>query len=388
MTYTNNTRVLHVNNVADVGPALVHFARSLGKQWAMKYLPAGRGRTVEVVCSRLRDYLDFQQIRKRADIIDIHFATNGYYAYGAKPTVLHVHGSDIRKDRQHPLTGKLVNYALSQADAVICATPDLLPWVRQTRPDAQWLPNPVPTSFFPTTPPRTGQPGRVILSSRWDDTKGIDVLLPLVSELRAGGYEVHTLDWGPHARAAADRGAILHPHMDPVSFAQFLASARVVVGQLEFPALSMTDYQTLALGVPLVGAASLEKAPIVAVQCENSPSQRQARNNGYLPELESSGAGPGPWVSPAGTTRVAHCASVGSDAGVRPGTAAGQPSESESGAQPIRRCPRAIAQAVQELAETSCPDAAEHRRTWVESTHHPRIAVAALEEVYTRILQP
>lgn len=373
MTYTDNTRVLHVNNVAGVGPALVHYARSQGKHWAMKYLPAGRGRAAEVVRSRLRDFIDFQQIRKHADLVDIHFATNGYYAFGGTPTVLHLHGTDIRKDRQHPLTGHLVEYALNRADAVICATPDLLPWVHGSRPDAQWLPNPVPTSFFPTTPPRPGKPGRVILSSRWDDTKGVDVLLPLISELRRRNCDVHTLDWGPHAAAAAKQGATLHPLMDPVDFAQFLASASVVVGQLEFPALSMTDYQTLALGVPLVGAASLEDAPIVAVRCENSPSQERARNSGYLAEGEyASGA----------HTSGAHT----SGASVDLAATAGRPSRSDSGRQLIERCPQAIAEAVEELAATSGPDAAAHRRAWVEITHHPRAAVATLEEVYARVL--
>ena len=343
MSYSPSSRVVHVNEVAQVGSALVRQARSDGKSWALRPIPPGRGKPSQVIHKRLGDFVDWSRQRLKADLVDVHFATNGYYGWGSQPFVLHLHGTDIRRDWQSPILHPVIEHSLRRADAVVCATPDLLGWVSALRPDAQWLPNPVPASFFTPNSTRP-RPGRVLFSSRWDDTKGVDVLLPLAANLIASGLQVIGLNWGPLAHAASDAGVHLYDYMSPVEFANLIASSEVVVGQLEFPTLSMTDYQTLALGRPLVAAASMEDAPIVAVDTLSSPTSRGSD--------------------------IAH---------------------SKLPDQPVPRCPDAIAHQIRQICTGNHHLSPKHTappvlRKWVEGAHHPRAAVQTLEEVYRRVL--
>ncbi|MCI5825533.1 MAG: glycosyltransferase [Arcanobacterium sp.] len=262
--YNSRTRVLHVNKIALVPETLVREARMEGKMWALRPIPPGRGAAMTVLRSRLQDYVQWRKVAPTADIVHVHYATNGYYGWGNKQFVLHVHGSDIRKDWQSPVLRPMITHSLATADAVICATADLLEWVQNIRSDALWVPNPVPEEFLR---PHLKQPRekRIVFSSRWDSTKGVELLVPLARELIARGYEVVGLDWGADKDQAAEIGVRLVPRMDPTRFSSFLASAQLVVGQLQYPVLSMTDYQTMALNRPLVGAANSEDAPMIVV---------------------------------------------------------------------------------------------------------------------------
>lgn len=268
--YTSNSRVLHVNQIAGVPSTLVRQARAEGKRWALKTIPVGRGNPARVVKTRLDDLIQWSRVRSHADIIHVHYAPNGYYGWGDLPFVLHVHGSDIRKDWEKPIFREVITHSLRRADAVLYSTSDLYHHLEKIRPDAVWAPNPVPPEFFEDRPypPISDQ---IVFSSRWDDTKGIELLLPLAEKLLEEGFHVTGLDWGENADEARKLGVELHPLMQPAEFSDFLASARLVVGQLKFGTLSMTDYQTLALNRPLVCAANPENPPAIAVSCHGFP---------------------------------------------------------------------------------------------------------------------
>lgn len=265
--YSESSKILHVNEIANVPSTLVAAARSDGKEWALHRIPAGKGNPLKVGFTRLQDLVAWQEIRKEAQLLHVHYATNGYYGWGKKAFVLHLHGSDIRRDWKKPVLRQVITKSLRRADAVLYATPDLKEWICDIRPDAQWLPNPVPNEFLASTPTISVKPKRIFFSSRWDEAKGIDILLPLAKLLVKNGYEVVGVDWGTHTSHAVECGVRLFPRMSQKDFRNFLATAAVVVGQLQFPSLSMTDYQTLALGKPLVSAANKEGAPTFMVEC-------------------------------------------------------------------------------------------------------------------------
>ncbi|MFP7696341.1 glycosyltransferase [Trueperella sp. LYQ143] len=347
-SYGLQTRILHINEVANVPSTLVAHARQSGKQWALHRIPAGRGCPVRVLGSRLVDLERFSRFAHQADLIDLHYATNGYYGWGSIPLVLHLHGSDVRKDWQRPGLRYVISRTLERADAVVCATPDLLEWVRPVRPDARWLPNPLPPQYV-TAPPAPVIPRRIFLSSRWDLTKGLDVLLPLARELVERGYEVVGVDWGTHTAQARNAGVRLFPHCAPSEFAQLLASAQVVVGQVEFSLLTMTDYQALSLGRPLVAAASVEGAPIAAVDVRTAPSSVQY-----------------PHVMPGDFRLWPHT-----------GLTARDP-------QQIANLVEAICAGDHVLADS--PDNALLRREWVMERHGVEVALAAVERVYREVL--
>lgn len=264
--YTSETKVLHVNKIAGVPETIVAHARREGKAFALKEIPAGRGNPLTVAKKRLDDLIDWPRVKSEADIIHLHYATNGYYGWGSKPFVLHVHGSDIRRDWHTPLLRQVITHSLAKADVVLYATPDLYEHVKQIRPDALWAPNPVPEEFF-EAPLIPVAKNRVVFSSRWDNTKGLDIQLPLAKALSSKGIETVGINWGTHTAEAQAAGVKLLPKMKPDQFARFLGSATVVVGQLEYAALSMTDYQTLALNRPLVCAANVENPPALTVTC-------------------------------------------------------------------------------------------------------------------------
>lgn len=334
--YSETTRVVHVNEVANVPSTLVEVAQQQQKPWSLRRIPAGKGNPLKVIATRLLDLASWVVARHSADIVHVHYAANGYYGWGRKPFVLHLHGSDVRKDWQKPVLRQVISYSLRRADAVICATPDLVDWVSAVRPDAQWVPNPLPLEFFSTSQV-TPVPGRVVFSSRWDETKGLDLLLPLASLLVKAGVEVHGLDWGSHAAEARDAGVILHPLMSLTDFADFLASASLVVGQLQFAALSMTDYQTLALGRPLLCSASVESAP-------------------------------------TGSAPVASVVAPGEDF-------------PKGATDCFPRDPELLAGWIGKVL--SAPDDYEQaasRREWVHQHHHPQQVVTKLEEIYQELL--
>lgn len=270
VVYSSQTKVLHVNKIAGVPETLVAQARKMGLPWALKEIPAGRGKIPTVVKTRLEDLVAWPRVYAQADLIHLHYATNGYYGWGSKPFVLHLHGSDVRRDWKKPVLREVITHSLQRADAVLYATPDLYQHIKSIRPDAQWAPNPVPTSFFQTQIDTVAE-NTVVFSSRWDDTKGLELLLPLAATLISRGVRVVGIDWGTHKQQAREAGVELYPLMAPPDFAKFLASGGVVVGQLKFPALSMTDYQTLALNRPLVCAANVEQPPALTVTCEDEP---------------------------------------------------------------------------------------------------------------------
>ncbi|MCS4484028.1 glycosyltransferase [Gleimia sp. 6138-11-ORH1] len=341
--YSAATKVVHVNEIANVPSTLVAQAQHEGKAWSLQRIPAGKGHPLRVISSRLQDLFHWLRKRRGADLIHLHYAANGYYGWGKLPFVLHLHGSDIRKDWQKPGLKQVISKSLRRADKVLCATPDLLPWVQKVRPDAVWVPNPLPLEFFiPIDTPVVS--GRVVFSSRWDDTKGLDVLLPLAQELVDAGVEVHGLDWGDQAFRAAELGVVLHPLMPLPEFARFLASADLVVGQLQFAALSMTDYQTLALGRRLLCSQSVEAVPAATVAASDSNFPEGAAQPTLLEH-----------VSPLPAT--------------------------------LPRDPKAIAKwIISQLAEVDSPAAMQARRDWVYENHHPANVVARLEEIYREIV--
>ncbi|WP_165218794.1 glycosyltransferase [Schaalia sp. ZJ1691] len=266
--YSNDSRILHVNEVANVASTLVDEARHEGKNWRLRRIPAGRGNIFTVATSRARDLVTARKLIGASDVVHLHYATNGYLIWGSTPSVLHLHGSDIRKDWKRPLLKSVISASLRAADAVVYSTPDLYQWIEDMRPDATWIPNPVPRSFLEPVPGVT-RSERIVFSSRWDETKGIELLLPLAQRLVEAGCEVVGLDWGTHREDARRVGVKLEPLMDHHEFKGFLAGAKVVVGQLKFPALSMTDFQTMALGIPLICSANSEQPPAYTVTCDD-----------------------------------------------------------------------------------------------------------------------
>jgi hypothetical protein len=251
-------RVVHVNDIAGVSTTLVEAARADGQAWSVWRVPAGRGRLPRPLLDRSSDYLRWLRHRGRFDVWHVHYGVTGYYGWAlfrGKPTVLHLHGTDVRQDLRSPWLGPVVAHAIRSADCVLYSTPDLAQSVLARRPDAVWFPAPVSGDAFSEQLPRppAGAP-RVFFGSRWDVVKGAPALIRLAAAVREARPEVELvgIDWGTHREQAAAAGVRLLPRRSPATFRRLLTDAHVVVGQLSTGILALSDLEAMALGRPLV----------------------------------------------------------------------------------------------------------------------------------------
>ena len=259
--YTADSRVLHLGNVANTAFNAVSWARQTGRNWALRPIPAAPSlASPSAWLARGTDAADYLLGAPRPDLAHIHYGPNGYYGELKRaPYVLHLHGTDLRQDLHRPLIGNLEKLALQRADAVIVATPDLLPAARELRPDAVWIPNALPTQTFlsasahqPKHAP-VSTPPTVFFSARWDDSKGGPGLVELARDLIAEGVSVVGVDWGTYSTQASAVGVHLMPLLSPTKFVSALRGADLVVGQFASGSLGISDLEAMSTGVPLVG---------------------------------------------------------------------------------------------------------------------------------------
>lgn len=262
--YTTSSRILHLGNVANTGLNAVDWARRSGRNWALRPIPAAPNMaSASAWLARGADAARYAIDVPSPDLAHVHYGPNGYYGeLKGSPYVLHLHGTDLRQDLHRPLIGHLERLALKRADAVIVATPDLLPAARELRPDAVWIPNALPTRTFlnasarrPGSGPARERPS-VFFSARWDDSKGGLSLVELAENLVCQGVDVVGVDWGIYRTQAASAGVRLLPLLSPAKFASALGSADVVVGQFASGSLGISDLEAMSTGVPLVGRVS------------------------------------------------------------------------------------------------------------------------------------
>lgn len=255
-------RVLHVNDVARIGSALVAEATRQGLDWSL-YDTARVDPSWSPGTRALRRALrgaawEAGLLRRavRADLLSIHGATvTAHTRWLRRPYTLHLHGTDIRERRYEERWAALVTSAVRKAQDVYYTTPDLAEHVLDLRADATLQPVIVDVSEMPeATAATTGRP-RILFPSRWDPAKGGERQLELLRALRARlGDDVvlEGLDWGANARLAArDHGVRLLGRMSHEAYARWLASGTLAVGQLT-GTMGVSELEALATGVPLV----------------------------------------------------------------------------------------------------------------------------------------
>lgn len=254
--------VLHLGDIAGTSRNVIEVADAKGLTWILRDVPAGRGTNPAVVMlRRLRDLIAVRSIRPRPSILHINYGVSGYYGWGRRNVVLHLHGTDVRSDLHSRILGPVVRTSIKRADVVLYSTPDMAAAVKAIRADAQWFPAslpPVAGVRLPLPEPRRGT--RIFFASRWDDSKGALQLLELASELRRDHPELElvALDWGTYAQRARNLGMRMLPHMSPDEFRAQLAAADVVIGQLALGALGLSDLEAMAQARPLVARFTLD----------------------------------------------------------------------------------------------------------------------------------
>jgi hypothetical protein len=265
-------RVLHVHDCAFTAQNLVDHARAVGLAW--RFLPpaapagtrwdgpVGQARKVVVGGAWATRLLAGS---RWADLMHVHAATTvRHVAWTRAPYVVHLHGSDITPRLYEPGYRDHVLRALHDARAVVYATPDLWEHVRNIRPDAVHLPQPVHVAGLPAW--RPAERPTVVFASRWMAKKGSHIQVEIARRLVAAvtdDVDVVGLDWGPDVEAARDTGMRLVPPVDHARYLDMLSHAHVVVGQCG-GLLSVSEVEALVMGIPLL-------APVVAAWYPDPP---------------------------------------------------------------------------------------------------------------------
>ncbi len=271
-------KVLHVNNVADVPNQLVRGLVKLGVD-AELYQPyiggfsVGKLGKVKVATRRLADIKNVADEikRKNFELVHIHYAYFGLLGVlGRFPFWLHCHGTDVRRNLNHPLYKVPTVTSLKKAERVLYSTPDLKTHIDRIRTDGIYLPNPIDTdAYSPLETSRLPTPvKRILLISRIEEIKGAAQTFAAASILkkRFPKIEIAAPKWGPElAKYESNQAVDFFPRVPYEEMASLINGFDIVVGQTKLGILSMSELEAMACAKPLIChfafRESYQKAP-------------------------------------------------------------------------------------------------------------------------------
>jgi glycosyltransferase involved in cell wall biosynthesis len=273
-------RILHVNNIANVGTILVHGLQELGYDANFYDLARPGSKAsypIKALISPLR-FLEYAKLNSYIkhnsfDIVHIHFASQGIAGVlGRYPYFLHVHGSDVHKNLQIPIISQITRLALKKAEFVYYSTPNLEGFVRPIRNDAIYLPNPLlPIIKTESIPEIDSKRTRILLFMRLDPIKISDeFLLPLSKLARRNEIEIHAIRWGTMAKWVEKEYPTIQfiPMVPHNEIFHLLSRYDIVIGQLNQGALGMSEFEGMLAGKPVIANfnypdAYIEQPPVL-----------------------------------------------------------------------------------------------------------------------------
>lgn len=264
-------RVAHVNDVASVGSTLVTSLIEAGVDARLVHPPepgASWSHPAKLLTYPLRlAALLAWTARLRGqgdDLVHIHYARSGVVGLAVgKPFIVHCHGSDIRGVRPGTAWGRELARPLREASRVYYATPDLEPWVRAFRRDAEFLPNPIVPATWAIEPEGTRRD--VLVGVRLTEGKGAQRIEQVVRALvrRRPETSITVVAQGPGAAAitasAGDRVQVIDP-VPHEGMPRLFAAHRIAIGQMRLGAIGNYELEALAAGLPVVASFTFESA--------------------------------------------------------------------------------------------------------------------------------
>jgi glycosyltransferase involved in cell wall biosynthesis len=256
-------RVVCVNDVAFVATSLTAELNRRGFEMML----TGRGPSdpstprdglvsniVRIVRSILRD--------KPHDLLHINY---GLYApvrlLDGCPTILHLHGSDIRPADN--FQGRLANlvsaFGTHLVDRVWYSTPDLAGYVHETDIPVRFMPNPVGPDFFDLPIIQRPVPS-VLLAVPLSELKGAETAMDavrLIHEVRPE-IAVQAFNFGPDPHETSRIRQTIPdwvgrlPWTPHAGIPGRIGRADIVIGQLRLGILSNLELEAMAAGKPLI----------------------------------------------------------------------------------------------------------------------------------------
>src|SRR5262249_32883332 len=147
------------------------------------------------------------------------------------PFFAQAHGSDLHANLQNPAYRGITRSVLRQATKVFYVTPNLRAYLDAFQYKLVWLPNPVDVG--PERQPPT-QARKVLIFTRLHPIKGVELIFPAVTALRAIGIELTVPAYGPLAAELRGRYGGDVRFVEPIPherITEFLAGFDMVIGQ-------------------------------------------------------------------------------------------------------------------------------------------------------------
>lgn len=259
-------RILQVNQINEV-------AETFGKELMRRghvvslYKPNLEGglAPLPIKLSKMpRRLLDLYKIKNLLnqecfDLVHIHWASYGVIGLLSQiPFIVHCHGDDILKPSFRAVLPVIFKYAA----AVLCITPDLMPYVNQLRSDTVFFPGPIDTERFRPLNIDISRPKdswTILLFACLVPKKGLEISTKGIAQFirRHPDVNVKLVDWGSEKEKYkllyGDRFEFI-PRVPPEMVHQLIQSTDVVVGQFLSGALGLSELQAMSCAKPVIAS--------------------------------------------------------------------------------------------------------------------------------------
>lgn len=250
--------ILHVNDISNVGKAIVNGLRKNGIDAELIYLQKLKGLAWrDKVRTLIGEIMCIRDKAKKAKVVHIHYGFYGILGViGSFPYILHCHGSDLNLNLKDPVLGPLTRLAIRKAKKVIYSTPDLMAKIILLRADAIFLPNPVDTKFFKPFSREKLNEIKILSISRLNKVKGIDTVFEAFKELKKVHPEIGIYSMGTGLEADHWRSS---PYVDGFfeniehdKMPEFINQFDIIIGQMASGAMGVSELEAMACGKPVI----------------------------------------------------------------------------------------------------------------------------------------
>lgn len=170
-------------------------------------------------------------------------------------TVLHIHGSEVRRTNEFGLsedtTSEFTRFALANVPLVCYSTPELLEVISKYSPRAEWAPH---VTNLSSERPRMSRKNHfefdAVFPSSLDPWKGTDRILDLIKQarLQSPTLKFSGLNRGGDVESALNLGIYLAKTQNRRLFQKFIARSDIALGQ-GFGLIGSADIESIQLGL-------------------------------------------------------------------------------------------------------------------------------------------